>query len=114
MSISEFFIDNGIDPTDPNHMDEYLGRFEHQYDHRPHQVEFCGVAIDMERTQGNLDDDSDRVEFSDVAIIVDKKDTWPVEEGSLDRMATTQGWTKDWDGKQSCPNGQLSSRNVAS
>ena len=26
MSIAEFYIENGIDPSDPNHMDEYLDR----------------------------------------------------------------------------------------
>ena len=78
MSIAEFYIENGIDPTDPNHMDDFLSRHE-QY---PVRVYHTGVAIArIER------DSSSRTAAS----------SWPLNESELDYMGETRGWDKIYD-----------------
>ena len=54
MSIAEFYIENGLDPSDPNHMDDYLNRMRYEngfesdssedYNDQPGTI-FCGLAV---------------------------------------------------------------------
>ena len=75
MSIAEFYIENGIDPTDPNHMDDYLSQNVPTYR--------TGLAI---FTQIERDSVSRTVASS-----------WPLNESELDYMAETRGWDKIYD-----------------
>lgn len=70
MSIAEFYIDNGLDPTDPNHMDDFLsGR----------QVYHTGVCI------ATIHRDS---------VSRTAASSWPLNESELDYMGETRGWDK--------------------
>jgi hypothetical protein len=67
MSIAEFYIDNCIDPSDPNHMDNFLESLAD-----PAPVYFSGLAV-VQRDHGS---------------------SWPLNESELDSMGETRGWDK--------------------
>ncbi|EJK54658.1 hypothetical protein THAOC_25695, partial [Thalassiosira oceanica] len=70
-SIAEFYIENGIDPCDPNSLDDFLAR-EHETYYS------TGVAEVVRR------DASSRTAAS----------LWPLNESELDYSAETRGWDK--------------------
>ena len=76
MSIAEFYIENGIDPTDPNHMDDFLSRNEPL-------VAFTGTVI------------AERIERDSVSRTA--ASSWPLNESELDYMGETRGWNKIYD-----------------
>ena len=114
MSIAEFYIENGIDPTDPNHMDDYFGRFRDRHD------DYGGDNYDGDGYGGDdyegdgyggddyYDDDSSGdggggiFHFpSDLAMMATRDarsltavSHWPLNESELDYQAETRGWTK--------------------
>mmetsp|Transcript_7050 Transcript_7050/g.16314 ORF Transcript_7050/g.16314 Transcript_7050/m.16314 type:complete len:190 (+) Transcript_7050:128-697(+) len=71
MSIAEFYIENGIDPCDPNSLDDFLAREHDTY-------YSTGVAEVVRR------DASSRTAAS----------LWPLNESELDYSAETRGWDK--------------------
>ena len=73
MSIADFYIENGIDPSDPNHMDDYLDRIRPEETKQIH-VGFVGLAFAVPQEPVNSG--------------------WPLNEASLDQMAQQYGWTK--------------------
>ena len=79
MSIAEFYIENGIDPTDPNHMDDFLSRHRDSSPVPPHQQFFTGVCVATFNR-----DSSSRTAAS----------SWPLNESELDYMGDTRGWEK--------------------
>mmetsp|Transcript_11192 Transcript_11192/g.15697 ORF Transcript_11192/g.15697 Transcript_11192/m.15697 type:complete len:189 (+) Transcript_11192:106-672(+) len=90
MSIAEFYIENGLDPSDPHHMDEFFGRYEMSSsdgestgEDPPCNVEFSGFAIDASY---------EHVGFSGLAIgvVIDHV----LEERGLDRLAREYNYEK--------------------
>ena len=77
MSIAEFYIENGIDPCDPNSLDDFLA------------------------SHGNAHYDDDAYNSTGVAEAV-RRDApsrtaaslWPLNESELDYSAETRGWDK--------------------
>ena len=73
MSIAEFYIENGIDPCDPNSLDDFLAR------ERPtHYVTGVAIAEAVRRDAP-----------SRIAAL-----SWPLNESELDYSAETRGWDK--------------------
>ena len=79
MSMAEFYIENGIDPTDPDHMDNFLSRQYERDPSPPRRQFFSGVVIARIK-----DDSSSRTAAS----------SWPLNESELDYMGDTRGWEK--------------------
>jgi hypothetical protein len=74
MSIAEFYLENGIDITDPNSYDDWVDRM------RPE----AGNAVHTRYAEAIQRDSSSRSAAS----------SWPLNESELDYMAETRGWTK--------------------
>lgn len=68
MSIAEFYIDNGLDPMDPYHMDKFLRRYEYSYS--------TGYAV-------VLDEDVSQRRAANAYVL---------NQSELDYMAETRGW----------------------
>ena len=81
MSIAELYIENGIDPTDPNSMDAFLSRYE--------EYEIAPVFIDVPS------DYCSRIERDSVSRTA--ASSWPLNESELDYMGETRGWDKIYD-----------------
>ena len=86
MSIAEFYIENGIDPSDPNHMDVFLTSLlrddDYHYQDEPPVVLHSGLAVVMqEQLQRDFGSRS-------------AASSWPLNESELDYMAETRGWEK--------------------
>jgi len=93
MSIAEFYIDNCIDPSDPNHMDDFLrrqrdeswyggGDEDEDQDSLPGQpnVEFSGVSLDM------YDEDNHQQQ--------QQQQQHALDEHRLDILANQYGYSK--------------------
>jgi len=88
MSIAEFYIDNGIDPSDPNHMDDFLDRMRYEngfesdsseeISHENQGYHFSGLVI-AENTFRN--DDSHHRNHN---LVLDRS--------ALDQMARLHGY----------------------
>lgn len=81
MSIAELYIENGIDPTDPNSMDDFLSRYE--------EYEISPVCIDVPS------DYCARIERDFASRTA--ASSWPLNESELDYMGETRGWDKIYD-----------------
>jgi hypothetical protein len=75
MSIAEFYIENGIDATDPDGFDDWMGRM-------------AGVEAE-DGVHGRYAEAIQRDSSSRSAA-----SSWPLNESELDYMAETRGWTR--------------------
>ena len=87
MSIAEFFLENFIDPFDPDGMNTFLeNAFHYDYDDDEEEpappVERVGMAAAVQEQVRR--DAASRTAAS----------SWPLNESELDYMAETRGWEK--------------------
>ena len=88
MSIAEFYINEGLDPSDPNHMDDFLARLRDDSDDEYHQhsVKVTGLVI--------VKNDEKEKEFCSVAIDNSSVGKFVLDEKRLDNLANSNGFSK--------------------
>ena len=104
MSIAEFYMEYGLDPSDPNHMDDFLNQqnwigsdIDDNYDDRRHEGVFIsGLAIAQNYTASHEEEDSldyQPYQGGNTGLAIAQTSAI-LDEYRLDAIATSNGYSK--------------------